>query len=245
MNQTFYRYRTISVNSLFEISCSAFYASPPSAFNDPFDCGFEWSEVSNDNLRDHLNYLEKDINQNTLDESEEACEQVKLTFDKVIRELGVTCFTTNPLEPLMWAHYADGHRGICLEYKREGLLLDQEKFKPVSYNRPNKLTWSPLNVLNNFDNFLDEIVYKKLPEWKYEKEWRLMLLEPADRIIKLPSLLASVTFGLKCNDNEINKVINIFKVHYVEQFIPFYRVKIDEKGMLVRKLIKIPNTDIT
>ena len=30
---------------------------------------------------------------------------------------GMICFTETPCHPVMWAHYADNHRGICLEFQ--------------------------------------------------------------------------------------------------------------------------------
>ena len=248
-NQTFFRYRPISVNSLFEISSTVFFASPASAFNDPFDCSFEWSKPSSDDIDNHLNYIDRDLDQSARDEVQVACEDLKLKFNKAVSNLGITCFTTDPLNPLMWAHYSDGHRGICLEYKREGVLLDPEKFKPVSYDRAKKVLWSPLSFLstgfNNVGDFFEQVVYTKLPEWGYENEWRLMLIEPTERIVKLPSILVSVTFGLKCDSQEIGKVLNILKVHYLSEFISFYIIKINEEGHLTRKLMELPKGSVT
>ena len=152
-NKIFFRYRAISINSLFEISSSAFYASPASAFNDPFYCSFDWIEPSKEDFDNHLGSIDRELNQSSSDEVQNACELLKIKFNKTVSNLGVTCFTTDPFNPLMWAHYSEGHRGICLEYKREGILLDSEKFKTVNYDRPPKIYWSPLSFLSSgFDN---------------------------------------------------------------------------------------------
>lgn len=37
-------------------------------------------------------------------------------FNKIQKEIGVYCLTTVPDSILMWSHYANNHKGVCLEY---------------------------------------------------------------------------------------------------------------------------------
>jgi hypothetical protein len=37
------------------------------------------------------------------------------TFRNLVR---VSCFTTNPNSVVMWSHYANEHKGICVEFLR-------------------------------------------------------------------------------------------------------------------------------
>ena len=47
-------------------------------------------------------------------------ESIDEEIDKQIYEMKkkfrVACFTENNIFPLMWSHYADSHKGLCLEY---------------------------------------------------------------------------------------------------------------------------------
>ena len=36
----------------------------------------------------------------------------------------IFCFTQSPLNPTMWAHYANGHRGFCVEYDRSAATVE-------------------------------------------------------------------------------------------------------------------------
>src|SRR5438876_4345329 len=37
-------------------------------------------------------------------------------FDKVLRQIGIYSMTADPASLLIWSHYADAHKGICVEF---------------------------------------------------------------------------------------------------------------------------------
>lgn len=45
-----------------------------------------------------------------------------------------SCFTTDPTNEIMWAHYADGNKGVCLEFDLSTTPDLHEKTFPVEYN---------------------------------------------------------------------------------------------------------------
>lgn len=72
---------------------------------------------------------------------------------------------------LMWAHYADSHRGICIQYRVKPANLIEEgskvvKLLDVNYDKP-----FPLN--GNIP-FVDSLCVKG-DYWRYEKETRLIM----------------------------------------------------------------------
>jgi hypothetical protein len=90
---------------------------------------------------------------------------------------GVFCLSEECVSIPMWAHYADQHRGICLEFD---LRRIQQAFPPTS-----KVKYPPaVNAYNAMDTFLssDEVAVMSLsqsfltkaPEWEYEQEWRII-----------------------------------------------------------------------
>jgi Protein of unknown function (DUF2971) len=90
--------------------------------------------------------------------------------------LGMLCLTEKPDSLLMWAHYADYHRGAVIEFdetheffnRRVSSEDDFRHFRKVMYteNRPNLF----LNEFSAVDFF-----YFKSKEWDYEEEWRLII----------------------------------------------------------------------
>jgi len=75
----------------------------------------------------------------------------------------------NPDNPLMWAHYANGHRGfvVGVEVDTKRYVLRQVKYEGPSYVR---------NALKHGDNETAiNVLCHKLPVWSYEEEERVFV----------------------------------------------------------------------
>ena len=90
---------------------------------------------------------------------------------------------------LMWAHYADNHRGFCVEYNIEGLRADhrlRETLYPVVYTSHiyDLTRWALTLVTPERQQFNTELpilcVIHKCRDWKYEKEWRMVRVTPTE-----------------------------------------------------------------
>jgi hypothetical protein len=82
----------------------------------------------------------------------------------------IYCLTTKSACPLMWAHYADKHRGICLEF--DVWQPDLCSAIKVQYRET-----YPSFPLDNDDDI--SIFYAKSADWRYEDEYRLISEEAA------------------------------------------------------------------
>jgi hypothetical protein len=82
----------------------------------------------------------------------------------------IYCLTPHPGSLLMWAHYADKHRGLCLEF-------DAGREFGASFQvvyRDEMLAIGP-NVLAGDDKALaDAVMLTKSSEWGYENEYRML-----------------------------------------------------------------------
>lgn len=79
--------------------------------------------------------------------------------------------------PLMWAHYADMHKGICIQYKiKPSNIYDTEdtvvRLLEVNYDKP-------LPLESNI-SFVDSLIVKGKC-WKYENETRLIMYSPNNK----------------------------------------------------------------
>lgn len=118
---------------------------------------------------------------------------------QVITELGIDNFgvislTTSNKNLLMWSHYASEHRGMVVELDIDDenpfdLFEIDEKidfnddhfsnFGKVEYSKDRTLIQTQVNNLYDPDDsmkILKEIFYRKSKDWKYEHEWRFMVL---------------------------------------------------------------------
>jgi len=86
------------------------------------------------------------------------------------------CFTISNDNLPMWNHYADSHRGICLEYDTSQFSIDlQNKLFPVLYTPklPDAVKFIREKSVANFSLHY-YILMHKLESWSYENEWRLI-----------------------------------------------------------------------
>lgn len=84
--------------------------------------------------------------------------------------IGLLCFSESWQNPVLWSHYADKHRGICL-----GLDIPDKYAIPVDYSR-NRI---PVAFKDNdpeqglSPDFVKEMLHTKYEHWAYEKERRM------------------------------------------------------------------------
>lgn len=235
----------------------------PTEFNDIFDCPI-------------LDYLEHGDNIS------------QLLKEAYLRGVKIACFVSNNklpvldkttleykstpkhdndkeefLNTLMWAHYADSHRGVCLKYgfpseiTQFGAASDSDY---VSYF--NDVVYTNQLPQYNKRISVQEAFWYKSKEWEYENELRLLYFHPKvkDKHVTIPALnsVESVYFGVQCSIKDRETIINILKErkfvykqqHYdelnhkiieesVEKDITFYQMIKDENEYGSIKAIKM------
>ncbi len=70
---------------------------------------------------------------------------------------------------MLWSHYGDKHRGICL-----GFDVPDEMLEPIDYVESMELV--DLNLIKSInqldENFMKKIIFQKFKDWRYEEEYR-------------------------------------------------------------------------
>lgn len=121
------------------------------------------------------------------------------------RSVRLSCFSETPDNQLMWGHYADGCRGICVEYNLCWLDDDTEALKrllPVHYTDAKKVKEKPTFIHYIEDDPCTSLFITKSNEWSYEKEWRIILPTSFDAVSPIPFKCASkVILGAKMEDS--------------------------------------------
>jgi Protein of unknown function (DUF2971) len=114
---------------------------------------------------------------------------------------GVCCFSESFNNMLLWSHYGDQHRGLCVGYGLD--RKPKPKMQRVLYGGTRTVKSSLIaKAIVDKDEpasaALDEhVLLRKAPEWRYEKEWRLL---GARGVQDSCLLLTDVTFGLRCSE---------------------------------------------
>lgn len=134
-------------------------------------------------------------------------------FDNLLF-VGSLC--TDYSNPLMWAHYADGHKGFCIEFdysnENEETLLPF----PVLYSKDIvKMPWKYCLTSNGVESpeFTASIMQATLTKdevWKYENEWRILLPNNFEQDHKMPKI-SCVYLGALCSSENEDKILEIAK----------------------------------
>lgn len=72
---------------------------------------------------------------------------------------------------LMWSHYGDSHKGICVEFDVDPSAHDF--LGPVKYT-DDETPVSLIEIVENRNKAIGTFYFNKTTHWKYEREWRLL-----------------------------------------------------------------------
>jgi hypothetical protein len=173
-------------------------------------------------------YMDED-REPTADEIEEyfrvsLSNEVKALLDAEFRKEGVLSLAETWDCPLMWSHYADGHRGICIEY--DTLDLPHPRLAPVDYSGRRSIKASDLAAWKldarsqARENIRQSYFFCKASQWEYEREWR----DLSERNGQLDEgyRISSVYFGLRCEFAVTTIVVKLFSGQADIEFYDIY-----------------------
>ena len=231
------------------IKTSRIYYARPESFNDPFDCKVAHfgatdpcfvryliaaqKAKSDDSHAEVYNKFkaERVRTQAELDELKVALNPAELIeftslvkrIQQKVNETGVLSFSAARDSTLMWSHYADNHRGVCLEFSLEKWQDMSRNLYPVAYQvkRP------PLQIdEQSFEQgqLVQAVALTKDQGWEYEREWRVLGRAPGD--FPFPSdALVGIIFGCMTSDADKARVTRAV-THRMH--VAFYQAKMKE-----------------
>ncbi len=232
--------------------------SSPTTFNDPFDCP----------IRALLN------------KSEDVYSLVSQAYQHCLK---IACFSSNVrlpyskdfnsppidneknhkkdkkeyLNSLMWGHYADSHKGICIKYRfcNALSLLGGDNPNIVAYFKDVKYSDGDMSKYSNKDSIaLEDAFFLKGKQWEYENELRFLYYDLNGQgnygAVDIPNCIEAIYFGLKCSDQDKKTIQNIMRsksfiqkdlnggiIHRTP--ICFYQMELDYKHFGRLKAVKL------
>src|SRR5437879_5570695 len=94
----------------------------------------------------------------------------KLLRDHWTNTFGAVCMGRHWESPLMWGHYADNHKGVCLGFDVADVWPKQINYEPERLAHLIKIG-EPAGGLTH--DALEQVLTTKYQQWAYEEEWRL------------------------------------------------------------------------
>ncbi|MDF0717399.1 DUF2971 domain-containing protein [Muricauda sp. 334s03] len=226
-----YKYRSGTDNDLIAIENNQYWSSSIQQLNDPCEATTDTKRVKH-----FLNYIGQKVGAKT----KEDFELINNNTDEVLSmddKMGIYSLSKTPLDELLWAHYANSHKGFCIEYDLEVLLKNDGKNHvhsfPVVYSKePPSIGF--LDIIRNKQNdLIKKFAFYKSKRWEYEQEHRIVTSKKGLNSYDYKAL-KSIYFGLKTSASDKNQIINLLK----ERGVNFYQIEL-EKNSYSFKAVKV------
>ncbi len=207
-----FKFRRIDKNLAMSLTNGGIWCAKPETLNDPFDCQIDLRKSfanaaarSTGSRRELLLHI---FNAANLIED----------WTKKFKSAGVCAFSFSNQNSLMWSHYAENHKGVCLLYKFPESYFNDPANKiigvsKVTYGNNILTEWlGATDLIADTDNFRSELtkVYltSKSELWAYEDEVRILSF--SEGLLKLPAgSLVQVCFGLQTPKADIDFVVGL------------------------------------
>lgn len=169
------------------------------------------------------------------------------------KKIGIYSLSKNYLDELLWAHYANSHKGFCIEYDLNTLIntfkTERVFHFPVKYNTvPPEVTIADVNIKN--DDLIHKLSGFKSKRWEYEQEYRII----TDNFGKQSynhQALKSIYFGFRMSEADKLKIfkrlkgrdIKFYQIEHLYKSYKFEAVKVSNPfGEDIDYLKSIPST---
>lgn len=224
--------------------------SSPTQFNDPFDCPI--MEL----LNNHGDDISKLMHQAYRYTTKVACFVKNDKLPTREEPKGMPKHENDEpeyLNELMWAHYADSHKGVCIKYHFPNTMTRAPKCgkQVLTYFRDVRYSDDVYDTGKEDGISMNDAFFLKSKAWEYENELRFLFFDHEGKAdyaqVKIPGCVAAVYFGLKCPEEErqfimkllegkkwekryvrfIDEIANGPKEIVEENKIEFYQIKLD------------------
>ena len=194
--------------------------SNPLDFNDPFDCHHamvDW-KLTEEGIVKTVNRAFSKLNRqerrNKIQELSRnkniAIATYKDAYEKTKGDMGICCFSKNCDNLLLWSHYTDKHKGICIGFSLKP-ATEYYFIREVEY--PIKMVKKNFFTDENVET-LKYLVLTKSHYWEYEEEVRAVALNYKGLVDIHPGGVKKIIFGYKSDDSFIQEIHNIVRKNY-------------------------------
>ncbi|WP_142392837.1 DUF2971 domain-containing protein [Klebsiella pneumoniae] len=197
-----FKYRKFDKSSLELLLNRELWFAKADTLNDPFEASSAFSNVLNAVWEHYPMPL-----------------HVRVKYEEALKHslqtVGICSFSKARKNQLMWSHYADEHKDICIGFKEEYLRESGVKFFGTNVEYQDNYPFDDIikrihyfekgNSYNGLDNIAGDILLSilttKYTSWKYERERRLIVQNFGARKFE-PLAVNSIALGLRMNERD-------------------------------------------
>ena len=220
-NLPIYKYVTYERALEILLNSSIFYNSCKN-FNDPFELteallGVDYNEAHEEAKKIALSQAtfesQEELTQLTeeLDKlKEQNCEELKQFFENTKNKLGIFCASKTFLNTLMWSHYANSHKGVCLGFYIKP-TIEETKYSYLSVAYKERIKSVPFSFINPSENHFPLIYWMNVKSkvWEYENEIRVINFKQ-NGVLPLDNMeIKEIFYGVGLTQSEKQNLDNI------------------------------------
>jgi hypothetical protein len=223
-----YKYQAYTHYSVDGLRNSTLFFRAPAKFNDPYDsaqpivrpllsqeeltmvfevvarapgaprCKLEAQLIKDGQFTEHFGLVARERLKHELEEQ----------IERQRNQRGVTCFAESYTDLLMWAHYANGHRGFCLEFDTRAEFFSKAIQVIYSTDFPQL---GPREIFDKDPTALVQaLIAAKSVCWSYEQEWRVGHVEPGKNY-GYGDALTGIYLGAVMPEEDVSVIRELFR----------------------------------
>lgn len=244
-----YKYCDFNLRSQSVMLTQNVWYSSRFTLNDPYDCLPEVEfDLQVSQLKEYPNFPKFNMKNISKNQIENMC---KTTFIELFLDaIGIYCLSKDPCDELMWAHYANDHRGILIgwdvgdgvansvsknhmnardvRYVGRGTVKISEWLKCYELltdeRRASKANSNSQGEIL-LSNLIDACYLRKNPPWCYEKEVRFVN-QNGHGLARFHASISSITYGCRFDDSMKSQVKMVLPVDVEE-----YKIMLGTGGL--------------
>lgn len=238
----FYKYKPLNEYAEEMLTTGLVYFNKAEEFNDPYELQIEDSGIYTKN--DVINYFKNNSAEKMSDAAaihlaDDVCKQhpnIGEFLKKILEQTkkhsrekaGILCLAKSFENILMWAHYADSHRGFALEVD---ISVLEDRFFPLKVRYEKNIPH--MEYLKDPNEFFINWALTKSTHWEYEEEYRMIIRDCSkQRKFLFPKQsFSKVYWGLNVDLKKRDEIIAKMK----ENGFPteFYQEKLNQQSYQV------------
>ena len=242
-----YKFRTCNKYLFQSLINESIGLTSPGYFNDPFDSPIRELLNNEDEFSQYIRQAYNDcLKVSCFSSNIKLPREDEKTHQLIHKEEKLKGALPEYLNELMWAHYADSHKGVCIKYhfpnsftkfvhNSDGVTCF---FYDIIYSDSDICQYSKKDSINMKDAF-----FLKGKQWEYENELRFLYFDVNGRegykVIKAENCIEAIYFGLRCSEEDKTTIMNILKdkklitidleKNQTESPIKFYQMEVDKE----------------
>ena len=227
LEDNYFSFRCFSEYSLLDIEKETISLTHPREFNDPLDT-----------------YLSLWLNKSIESSTDLYDTEFFTLLKKSAEHIKLRCFIGSEqgdisnMPILMWSHYADSHKGFCVQYKFQKEFFEKYSTPSCSLLLLKDIIYKDSISIPDTLN-IEEALFTKSTDWKYENETRLVHYNTKEcklfPTICCKDCIKAIYLGVRVTEENRRKV----EISIGDKNIQLYQMQIDENNLTKLKSVRI------